>query len=279
VELTENQIRRLTRICTEHQYLLKQPPIGRGSFSVVYEIVDRKTKSHYAIKVVQKGRVDQVRLKNEIEIMKQIHHTNLIFCKEVFDTQDAIYLVLELVKGGELYDKIVDEGEFNEVDAKDIVMQLLSAIEYLHSKGIAHRDLKPENILCVEKKDKTNRKEHIKVGDFGLSKQYITSALVSRVGSPTYVAPEVIESTSYSESVDIWAVGVITYVVLTGCFPFYEENNDFGALYKKILDCNYVFPDEPKLSDIAKSFIRALLVKPEKRPTAAQAKQHPWFFQ
>jgi len=277
-ELTHEQTQRFNSWCISNNYRLLLPPLGNGAFSVVYEAVDRETGRHYAIKVIQKGTSNKIRLTREVNIIKQIEHPNIMYCKEVIDTEDTIYLVLELVKGGELYDKIVNHDGYPEDDAREIILQLLSAIEYLHSKGIAHRDLKPENILCVEEKNKkliSKPKEEIKIGDFGLSKQFLQSKLHSRVGSPTYVAPEVIENTSYyKEAVDMWAIGVITFVMLTGCFPFYESN--IKALYEKIISINYVFPDDRHLSDNAKSFIKHLLVKAEERPTATQAKKHPW---
>jgi len=213
--------------------------------------------------------------------MMKTRHECILVCREVYETDAAIYLVLELVHGGELYDKIVEEGEFSEEEAKVILWQVLDAVEYLHAQGIAHRDLKPENILCMEKKGKKRgfRFERIKIADFGLSKMFLAEDLKSAVGSPTYVAPEVLspEQKPYDKAVDMWSVGVITYVLLTGCFPFYNEEKDYAALYEKILKVEYVWPEKPKLSQDAKNFIQKLLVKdPEKRFTPAQCRQHPW---
>jgi len=185
---------------------------------------------------------------------------------------------LELVRGGELYDKIVDDGEYTEDEAREIVFQILSAVEYLHQNQIAHRDLKPENILCGSEKAAPGfRREKIKVADFGLSKMFDREMLLSQCGSPTYVAPEVLLAIPYDKSVDMWAVGVITYVMLTGCFPFFEEGKNYKALYQKIINVDYSFPDDVDMSEEVKSFIKNLLVRdPTKRPTPEQCRNHPW---
>lgn len=255
--------------------------IGKGAFSIVYEAVEKSTKDKYAVKVINRKFIKQKLLDREIEIMTKIRHDNILYCKSVFETEQQIYLVLELVKGGELYDRIVDEGEFTEDEAREIVIQILSAVEYLHKNNIAHRDLKPENILCGSRSEGYVtggfRKEMIKVADFGLSKMFDTEMLISQCGSPTYVAPEVLLAIPYDKSVDMWAIGVITFVMLTGCFPFFEEGNNYKALYQKIINIDFSFPDEPELSKEVKDFISALLVRdPMKRATIDQCKRHSW---
>lgn len=170
---------------------------------------------------------------------RQTTHPCILYCKEVFETEDMMFLVLELVRGGELYDCVVDFGEYTEEEAKIIIWQVISAVKYLHSQGIAHRDLKPENILVVEDHGEEDtrafRLETVKIGDFGLSKVFDSGDdLKSQCGSPTYVAPEVLLCKPYDAQVDMWALGVITFVLLTGCFPFFEEGNNFTALYQKV---------------------------------------------
>jgi len=254
--------------------------IGKGAFSTVYEGTQKTTKLSFAIKAINKKFIKQKLLEREIEIMTKLHHSNILHCEEIFETETFIYLILEMVKGGELYDKIVDEGEYSEEETKLIVLQILDAVEYLHQNGIAHRDLKPENILCVSKTDSRAifRHEQIKVADFGLSKMFNTGDdLISQCGSPTYVAPEVLLAKPYTAAVDMWALGVVTFVILTGCFPFFEEGHNYSLLYQKIINVDYTFPDEPMLSKEAKDFIKRLLVKdPAARLTPEQSRRHPW---
>jgi len=254
--------------------------IGKGAFSTVYEAVERTSKQSVAVKAINKRYIKTKLLEREIAIMTKLHHSNILHCKEVFETESFIYLVLELVKGGELYDKIVEEGEYTEEETKLIILQVLDAVEYLHDNGIAHRDLKPENILCVTHTDPKSpfRNEQIKVADFGLSKMFSTGdELISQCGSPTYVAPEVLMAKPYTEAVDMWAIGVITFVLLTGCFPFFEEGHNYSLLYQKIINVDYSFPDEPSLSKDAQDFIRKLLAKdPATRLTPQQCRRHPW---
>jgi len=252
--------------------------IGKGAFSTVYEALEKSSGEKYAVKVINRKFIKQKLLDREIEIMTKIRHDNILFCKAVFETDQQIFLVLELVKGGELYDRIVEDGEFNEDEAKEIVFQILSAVEYLHKNQIAHRDLKPENILCSTRSNGTGfRQESIKVADFGLSKMFDRELLLSQCGSPTYVAPEVLLAIPYDQSVDMWAIGVITYVMLTGCFPFFEEGNNYKALYQKIINIDFTFPDDPPMSNEVKDFISKLLVRdPAKRATIEQCKEHVW---
>jgi len=252
--------------------------LGKGAFSTVYEGIEKKSGNLYAIKCIHKEYIKQKLLLREIDIMTMIRHSNVLYCKAVYESDKIIYLILELVQGGELYDKIVEEGEYTEEETKFVINQILNAVEYLHQNGIAHRDLKPENILCcTQTRNQRVRKEIIKVADFGLSKMFSQEDLISQCGSPTYVAPEVLLSQTYDQSVDMWAIGVITFVMLTGCFPFYVEGQNYSALYKKIINVDYAFPDDPALTSDAKSFIQKLLVKDaSRRYTPEQCRNHPW---
>jgi len=276
---TNEETRSFSKAKLEDHYFVRER-IGKGAFSTVYEAIEKETGDKYAVKIINRKYIKQKLLDREIEIMTKIRHPNILFCKAVYETDSQICLVLELVQGGELYDKIVDEGEYTEPEAREIVYQILSAVEYLHSCQIAHRDLKPENILCsgaTTSFKRGSRFEKIKVADFGLSKMFDRELLLSQCGSPTYVAPEVLMAVPYDQSVDMWAVGVITYVILTGCFPFFEEQNNYKALYQKIINIDYKFPEDQPMSNEVKDFINCLLVKdPSRRPTASMCKRHVW---
>eukprot|EP01097_Dermamoeba_algensis_P002647 TRINITY_DN2047_c0_g1_i1.p1 TRINITY_DN2047_c0_g1~~TRINITY_DN2047_c0_g1_i1.p1 ORF type:complete len:362 (-),score=66.70 TRINITY_DN2047_c0_g1_i1:76-1161(-) len=249
--------------------------IGRGGFSVVYEATDKTTGQKYAIKHIKKETMAEAEdlqlLKREIRIMKKVSHPNILKLYEVYEEDDDFYLVMELVKGKELFDRIVERGQYSERDASAIIRQLLSAIAYLHSLGIAHRDLKPENLLSY------GDPETVKLVDFGFSKNFGEEKMVTSVGSPGYVAPEILTNESYDMAVDMWSVGVIIYVLLCGFPPFYADSPP--DLFKKILAVEYDF-DDPAwdyVSDAAKDLIRHLLVKdPKKRLTADECLSDPW---
>jgi len=250
--------------------------IGRGGFSVVVEGTCKKTGDKFAIKCIKKTMVegeDIKLLRREIKIMKRVNHPNILKLYEVFEDDEEFFLVMELVLGKELFDKIVERGQYSERDASNIVRQIVAAVDYLHSNGIAHRDLKPENLLSAG----DSEKEIIKIADFGFSKNFGEEKLMTSCGSPGYVAPEVLTSESYDKSVDMWSVGVIIYILLCGYPPFYADNAP--ALFKKIMDVKYDFDDASwdEVSDDAKNLIRHLLVKdPKERYTAKQCLEDPW---
>jgi len=250
--------------------------IGRGGFSVVLEGTQKKTGEKFAVKCIKKTMVageDIKLLLREVQIMKKVDHPNVLKLYEVFEDDESFFLVMELVNGKELFDKIVERGQYSEADASHIVRQIVSAVEYLHSQGIAHRDLKPENLLSAD----IDGVERIKIADFGFSKNFGEEKLMTSCGSPGYVAPEVLTSESYDKSVDLWSVGVIIYILLCGFPPFYADNAP--ALFKKIMDVKYDFEDSSwaEVSEAAKNLIRHLLVKdPNQRYTATQCLNDPW---
>jgi len=252
--------------------------IGCGAFSVVRVATHRESGEKFAIKIIRKKDIgaDLGRLQTEIEILKQVQHPNIIFLKDLYETPDIVAIVMELVTGGELFDKIVEQGSYTERDAAQLVSKMVSAIDYLHQRGIVHRDLKPENLLL---KSPDNLVE-VKIADFGLSKIVGTdniARMLTACGTPSYVAPEVLLTTGYDKEVDLWSIGVITYILLCGFPPFYDEclNN----LFEEIMAARYEFPEEywGHISDEAKDFVSKLLVaNPMKRMTATQALKHPW---
>ncbi|KAK6466700.1 calcium/calmodulin-dependent protein kinase type 1 [Huso huso] len=249
--------------------------LGEGSFSEVRLAQDRRTQKLVAVKCIQKRALKgkEAMLENEIAVLHKIKHDNIVSLEEIYETPSELYLVMTLVTGGELLDRILVRGTYTEKDASSVVGQVLDAVLYLHNMGIVHRDLKPENLLY----DTAFEDSKIVISDFGLSKMEDQGLLSTACGTPAYVAPELLEQKTYGKAVDCWAVGVIAYILLCGYPPFYDEND--MELYKQIVKAEYEF-DSPYWDDIsesAKDFISHLLQKdPEKRYTSEQALQHPW---
>jgi len=265
----------------DHNYDIGEE-IGRGAFSVVKRARHRRTGVDYAVKFIEKKLVDKqdlILLGREIEIMKKLDHSNVLKLQEVYETDEIIGLVMELVNGGELFYKIVEKGNYSEKDAAKIVGQMIKGVMYLHGEGIAHRDLKPENLLCATDTREEFKPFRVVIADFGLSKAFDGGEdLTTSCGTPDYVAPEVITAEGvYDKSVDMWSCGVITYVLLCGFSPFLSSNQT--GLFEKIMKAEYDFPDPEwtHISETAKDFIKKLLVKdPQIRYTASQCLQHPW---
>jgi len=209
---------------------------------------------------------------NEIEILKAINHPHIVPMFAIFDTDKTLFIVMELMEGGELYDEIIRRKSFTEGDASYIMRQLVEALDYLHQQGIVHRDLKLENLLLV-KKDSLE----IKLADFGLSRIYSGKKMQTACGTPFYIAPDIIKGKGYGPEVDMWAAGVILYVLLSGRLPFAAEKNN--QLFKMILGGELVFksPQFDTVSDQAKDLIsRLIVVLPENRFNARQVLDHPF---
>jgi len=205
--------------------------------------------------------------------MKKVDHPNILKLYEVYEDDEFFWLVLELVEGLELFDKIVDRGNYSEKDAANIVKQIVEAVKYLHEHEIVHRDLKPENLLSAGE----GENEVVKVADFGFAKNFGEEKLITSCGSPGYVAPEVLTEDTYTNAVDMWSVGVIIYILLSGYPPFYDDAPP--KIFKKITEAKYDFNDPAweHVSDLAKDLIRKLLVRdPEERLTATECLKHPW---
>jgi len=250
--------------------------LGTGAFSEVKIAVNRQTKEKFAVKIIDKSKCKgkENMIDTEISILSKVHHENIVRLYDLYQIENKIYLVMELVTGGELFDDIVRRGKYTESDAAKIVQKILLAIDYLHGMGIAHRDLKPENLLLSDK----SKNGKVMISDFGLSKIFNDEEVMKTAcGTPGYVAPEVLKRQGYGKEVDLWSIGVITYILLCGYPPFYDQNN--VELYKQILACRYEFekPWWDNISEDAKGFIRKLLVlDPAKRYTAKQAVMHPF---
>ncbi|XP_041042282.1 calcium/calmodulin-dependent protein kinase type IV [Carcharodon carcharias] len=255
-------------------YYQIESELGRGATSVVYQCRQKGTEKPYAVKVLKKT-VDKKIVRTEIGVLLRLSHPNIIRLKEIFETLTEINLVLELVTGGELFDRIVEKGYYSENDAAGAVKQILEAVAYLHENGIVHRDLKPENLLYAS----PTPDALLKIADFGLSKIADDQVTMKTVcGTPGYCAPEILQGCVYGPEVDMWSVGVITYILLCGFEPFYDERGD-QYMYKRILNCDYDFvsPWWDEVSVNAKDLVKKLiLLDPKKRLTTYQALQHPW---
>jgi len=196
---------------------------------------------------------DKAGLLVEIEILKSMDHPNIVRLIEVFEDDRHWCLVMELMKGGELFDKILACDQFSEKEARDAVIALIDGIQYCHAKGIVHRDLKPENLLLF---DADVGISSLKIADFGLSRILEGGTMASTAcGTPGYVAPEILETKPYSYPCDYWSIGVIAFILLSGTAPFYEEDN--FALFEQIKNVQYDFLVETweNVSKEAKDFI------------------------
>jgi len=250
--------------------------LGKGSFAIVKKGVSKSTAKEVAIKIIERESLeeeDELALQNEVDILSNMDHPNVVKMFEIFDEGNKMYLVLELMTGGELFDRIVEKEHYSEKEAADTIRPIVDAIRYCHSLGIAHRDLKPENLL-YETKDAGSV---IKITDFGLARFINNDMATTACGTPGYVAPEVLIGKGYGKEVDFWSIGVILYVLLCGFPPFYEETNQ--ELFETIKKGKFDFPSPywDDISDMAKGLIKGLLhVDPKKRMNADQILEHPW---
>ncbi|XP_032445488.1 calcium/calmodulin-dependent protein kinase type 1D [Xiphophorus hellerii] len=250
--------------------------LGTGAFSEVVLAQEKLTGRMFAVKCIPKKALKgkESSIENEIAVLRRIKHENIVALEDIYESPDHLYLIMQLVSGGELFDRIVEKGFYTEKDASTLIRQVLDAVNYLHKMGIVHRDLKPENLLYFNPQDESK----IMISDFGLSKMEGSGDVMSTAcGTPGYVAPEVLAQKPYSKAVDCWSIGVIAYILLCGYPPFYDEND--SKLFEQILKADYEFdaPYWDDISDSAKDFISCLMEKdPTKRFTCEQALRHPW---
>ncbi|ORZ02780.1 kinase-like domain-containing protein [Syncephalastrum racemosum] len=214
-------------------------------------------------------------LDTEIDILKQIRHPHIISMHGLYEDKEAVYIVTDLAKGGELLLQLYNRGHYTETDAAKLTRQMLQGIAYLHEHDIVHRDLKPENLLL-----RSNEPDSpLLISDFGMSRilKEHDDIMTTACGTPGYVAPEVLLREGYSTAADLWSAGVIVYTLLCGYTPFYGA--DMAALIESVISGRYEFDEEywKDISDSAKDFINGLLTyDPAERLTAEAALQHPW---
>ena len=243
--------------------------LGRGSMSVVRRAVRREDQLPVAVKQLPKQLANEAL--REVASMAELDSPDILRLFDLFVCAKNVFIVTELAQGGDLLSFIRERERLSEQDTREIARRLLRGVQYLHAHGIAHRDLKPENILCA-----TKSPTDVRIADFSVSKIVSNgSFLRTMCGSPHYLAPEVLLCSNYSPKVDMWSLGVILYVCLTGFLPFYHD--DIRKLVTKIVLAQYSWPPEVRVSPLAQDFISHLLDKePDTRFDATTALRHPW---
>ncbi|XP_034937392.1 calcium/calmodulin-dependent protein kinase type II alpha chain isoform X7 [Chelonus insularis] len=261
-------------------YDLKEE-LGKGAFSVVRRCVQKSTGLEFAAKIINTKKLSQrdfQKLEREARICRKLQHPNIVRLHESIQEENCHYLVFDLVTGGELFEDIVAREFYSEADASHCIQQILESVHHCHHNGIVHRDLKPENLLLASKA----KGAAVKLADFGLAieVQGDVQAWYGFAGTPGYLSPEVLKKESYGKPVDIWACGVILYILLVGYPPFWDE--DQHRLYSQIKAGAYDYPS-PEWDTVtpeARNLINQMLtVNPTKRITASEALRHPWICQ
>ncbi|KIX00293.1 uncharacterized protein Z518_10432 [Rhinocladiella mackenziei CBS 650.93] len=259
--------------------------LGKGHFATVYLCVERSTGYKYAVKKFERRMGESQRSQNEglqqeIAVLMSVSHPNVLCLKETFDEHDGVYLILELAAEGELFNLIVTKQKLTESETRKVFIQLFQGTKYLHERNIVHRDIKPENILL------TDKNLSVKLADFGLAKIIGEESFTTTLcGTPSYVAPEILENTrhrKYTKAVDIWSLGVVLYICLCGFPPFsdelYSRENPYTLAQQiKMGRFDYPSPYWDSIGDPALDLIdRMLTVDVEKRITIDQCLEHPW---
>ncbi|CAD5208606.1 unnamed protein product [Bursaphelenchus xylophilus] len=247
--------------------------IGKGSFSQVLRVQHRLTKQFYAVKLVSSDS-DINAVNNELSILSRVQHPFVIRLEEVLRGANKLFIVMEMASGGEMYDRVVSKGRYTETEARQALRMLLNGLAYLHDMKITHRDLKPENLLYSD----TRPDARLLITDFGLASQAKQPGekMTETCGTPEYIAPEVLLRVPYTDRVDMWAVGVIAYILMSGIMPFDDDVR--SRLYTHIITANYVYyPQYWSGGEHAKMFVDSLLeLNPDVRLTAIDALRHDW---
>ncbi|KAM3937457.1 calcium/calmodulin-dependent protein kinase type II subunit delta isoform 21-T21 [Leptodactylus fuscus] len=267
-----------TRFTDEYQLFEE---LGKGAFSVVKRCMKITTGQEYAAKIINTKKLsarDHQKLEREARICRLLKHPNIVRLHDSISEEGYHYLVFDLVTGGELFEDIVAREYYSEADASHCIQQILESVNHCHLNGIVHRDLKPENLLLASK----SKGAAVKLADFGLAieVQGDQQAWFGFAGTPGYLSPEVLRKDPYGKPVDMWACGVILYILLVGYPPFWDE--DQHRLYQQIKAGAYDFPS-PEWDTVtpeAKDLINKMLtINPAKRITASEALKHPWICQ
>ncbi|XP_034039152.1 death-associated protein kinase 2a [Thalassophryne amazonica] len=256
--------------------------LGSGQFAIVKQCREKSTAQEFAAKFIKKRQsmassrgVRREEIEREVNILQQVQHPNIVTLHDVFENRTDVVLILELVSGGELFDFLAQKESLSEEEATQFIKQILEGVNYLHSRKIAHFDLKPENIMLLDKNVPLPR---IKLIDFGLAHKIESGVEFKNIfGTPEFVAPEIVNYEPLGLEADMWSIGVITYILLSGASPFLGETKQ--DTLANISAVNYEFDEEffCHTSELAKKFIRQLLEKDkQKRLTIQDALNHPW---
>lgn len=266
---------------SNEEFQISEKVLGKGTFGTVYLGTQKSTGQEIAIKQIPKGKADFSVLSREIGIMKRCDHENIIKFYGCYEDTDHVYIATEYARGGELFNHIVKRRRYSETDTRAMVKQILSALCYLHQNRVAHLDLKPENLLLKEvpaNYDEMTDKfvPCIKLADFGTSVIFRGDVERAAVGTPGYVAPEVLLRKEYTTEPDIYSLGVITYVLIAGHLPF--DDKDLKAMLKAQIKGQWTFTKRfERVSANARDFIsKCMTTDFTKRPTAIQLLKHPW---
>ncbi|XP_076349044.1 calcium/calmodulin-dependent protein kinase type II alpha chain-like isoform X2 [Tachypleus tridentatus] len=255
--------------------------LGKGAFSIVRRCVQKSTALEFAAKIINTKKLsarDFQKLEREARICRKLNHQNIVRLHDSIQEESFHYLIFDLVTGGELFEDIVAREYYSEADASHCIQQILESVYHCHQNNVVHRDLKPENLLLASK----TKGAAVKLADFGLAieVQGDQQAWYGFAGTPGYLSPEVLKKDPYGKPVDIWACGVILYILLVGYPPFWDE--DQHRLYAQIKAGAYDYPS-PEWDTVtpeAKNLINSMLtVNPAKRITASEALKHPWICQ
>ncbi len=271
---------RLQKIVTERnilEYYKFEQTLGKGAFAVVKNAISLKhdRNEEVAIKCYPRKRLRLKELKGldtEVRILLTVNHPNILMLIDTFEDPEYYFIVVEKASGGELFDRIVKKVQYSEADAQVVVQTILSAVSYCHENGIVHRDLKPENLLLKSKESDTE----LKIADFGFAAVCCQNELLrEQCGTPAYIAPEILKGNPYNQTVDVWSIGVISFILLGGYPPFRDKQRK--KLFSKIIHGQFEFHPScwNSISAEAKDLIRKMLVvDPKKRITANEALKH-----
>lgn len=252
--------------------------LGSGAFSVVVKGVQLQSKTPVAVKIVDKEQTNREEMYSELAVMSRLSHSNIVNYFEIFEKKDNFYVVMELITGGELFDRIIELRHYSEKDASKVMYQALLGLKHMHNQNLIHRDLKPENLLLASKEPGAD----VKLADFGFATTCAGYELDDMVGTPPYMAPELAllrtEDVKYGKPVDVWAMGVVLYILLSGIHPFQIEDEDLMLDNIQSGKWSWLGPHWAKISKDAQELISHMLdISDRTRYTVDQCLAHRWF--